>query len=62
MTYVHYRTNGSMVDDTGFLETDNATRLGVGQYSAAWPAIQAEWYTSGKSLRKHETADGKTTD
>lgn len=58
MTYVHYRSNGSMVDDTGFLATDNTTRLGVGQYSAAWPRIQAEWFTSGDGLRKQETVDG----
>jgi hypothetical protein len=62
MTYVHYRNNGSMVDDTGFLATDNTTRLGVGQYSAAWAPIQAEWFTSGDGLRKQETADGKTDD
>jgi len=33
MTYVHYATNGSMIDDLAFLATDDTTRLGVGQYS-----------------------------
>lgn len=52
MTYTHYATNGSLVDDEDFLDAHGAT--GVGRYSAAWPAIQAEWYMATKGTSKVE--------
>jgi len=50
MTYVHYRRNGEMVSDTGFLDKHYAT--GVGQYGADWERIEAEWYMAADGCRK----------
>lgn len=56
MTYLHYKDNGEMVDDVGFLEKHYAT--GVGQYDAAWEKIEAEWYMKASNLEKRESASG----
>jgi len=50
MTYTHYRANGELVDDWRFLDLYGAT--GVGQYSAAWPLIEAEWFMSAAACEK----------
>lgn len=56
ITYLHYRKDGSMVDDTLLLSKhfDN----GVGQYDASWDTIQAEWYMAGSQIKKGENATG----
>lgn len=56
VTYVHYRANGDMVDDVGFLDTHGS--MGVGQYSASWDKIEAEWYTSAQGIEKKEVSPG----
>ena len=43
ITYCHFADDGSIVTDTEFL--DKHFETGVGQYSASWPEIQAEWYS-----------------
>jgi len=43
ITYCHFTDDGHIVTDTGFL--DKHFETGVGQYSASWLDIQAEWYT-----------------
>ena len=53
MTYTHFRANGEMVDDVGFLDQDSG-RLGVGQYDARWPRIEAEWFM--KAASTHPTS------
>ena len=74
MTYVHYRANGDMVDDVGFLNASATPVLpgrrpekvwppgiqgsGVGQYNASWPRIEAEWYMAGSGTEKLETKAG----
>ncbi|WP_418262536.1 family 43 glycosylhydrolase [Flavobacterium faecale] len=52
MTYLHYKDDGSMVDDVDYLEAHFAT--GVGQYDANWDFIQAEWYMKALGLEKKE--------
>jgi arabinoxylan arabinofuranohydrolase len=56
ITYVHYKRDGSMVDDTLLLSKhfDN----GVGQYNAKWDKIEAEWYMSAANIEKVETNEG----
>ncbi len=59
MTYLHYKTNGEMVDDMAFMNPFYKDRLdpnntipdfgiyftnGVGAYDATWPKIEAEWF------------------
>ncbi len=56
MTYVHYRANGDMVYDEELLRDHYAT--GVGQYSANWSKIQAEWYMEADLVEKEETLTG----
>lgn len=56
ITYVHYKNDGSMVDDTLVLSKHFET--GVGQYSASWDKIEAEWFMSGDKIKKGENADG----
>jgi hypothetical protein len=74
MTYVHYRANGEMVDDVGFLNAsatpvlpgrrpekvwpDGIQGSGVGQYNASWPRIEAEWYMAGSGTEKLEMKAG----
>ncbi len=56
MTYVHYKANGDMVYDEELLRDHYAT--GVGQYSASWSKIQAEWYMEAGLVQKEELATG----
>jgi len=56
MTYVHYRANGDMDYDRGFL--DAHFKDGVGQYSATWKTIEAEWYMAAEHVEKMEKKDG----
>jgi len=49
MTYTHYRNNGDMIDDVAFLEQDTE-QLGVGQYDARWPRIEAEWFMKSENM------------
>ena len=44
MTYLHYKDNGDMVDDLNFIQSGKYYSTGVGNYSANWDTIQAEWY------------------
>lgn len=50
ITYLHYKNNGEMVTDTHFLDAHFA--MGVGQYDAAWDAIEAEWYMASDECHK----------
>jgi arabinoxylan arabinofuranohydrolase len=56
ITYLHYKKDGTMVDDTLLLSKhfDN----GVGQYDANWDNIEAEWYMAGNLIKKGENASG----
>jgi hypothetical protein len=57
MTYTHYADNGALVDDWDFLDRHGAT--GVGQYNAAWPRVEAEWYMAAEGVEKVQIgADG----
>ena len=52
MTYTHYTATGDLVDDEAFLDAHGTA--GVGRYSAAWAAIQAEWYMAAVGTSKEE--------
>jgi beta-xylosidase len=56
LTYVHYKKDGSMVDDTTLLS--KYFENGVGQYNADWERIEAEWYMAGDKIEKGENAAG----
>jgi hypothetical protein len=56
LTYVHYKTDGTMVDDTLLLSKHFEN--GVGQYSANWDRIEAEWYMAADKVEKGENEDG----
>jgi arabinoxylan arabinofuranohydrolase len=56
ITYVHYKADGTMIDDTVLLSKHFGN--GVGQYQADWDRIEAEWYMAGNKIEKGETADG----
>ncbi len=56
MTYVHYKDNGDMVYDRVLL--DAHAQNGVGQYSAAWDTIEAEWYMAAEGVQKREKTNG----
>jgi hypothetical protein len=56
MTYVHYKKDGSMVDDTLLLSRHFGN--GVGQYNAGWDRLEAEWYMAADKVEKGETATG----
>ena len=56
LTYVHYKKDGSMVDDTLLLSQHFGS--GVGQYDAGWQRIEAEWYMAADKIVKGENADG----
>lgn len=56
ITYVHYKKDGSLVDDTLLLSKHFEN--GVGQYSAKWDRIEAEWFMASDKVEKGENADG----
>lgn len=56
ITYVHYKDNGEMVDDTNFLKNHFAT--GIGRYDANWDKIEAEWYMKSEKVEKKESPNG----
>ena len=56
LSYLHYKNNGEMVDDTTFLKAHFAT--GVGQYDASWSKIEAEWYMAASGVEKKENPTG----
>ena len=56
LTYVHYKKDGTMVDDTLLLSKHFQT--GVGQYDANWDQIEAEWYMRGNGMIKGESETG----
>lgn len=56
IAYLHYKDNGEMVTDANFLDQHFAT--GVGQYSANWPKIEAEWYMKADKVVKKESPNG----
>lgn len=58
MTYVHFKKNGDMLNDTDFYETGYAYSYGVGQYNAEWPKIQAEWYFASEGVEKTDNEQG----
>ena len=57
ITYCHFKGNGEIVTDTDFLSKHFAT--GMGQYDAAWPQIEAEWYyEKSNNIKKQDCAEG----
>lgn len=56
ITYLHYKDNGEMVDDTNFLKKHFAT--GIGRYDANWDKIEAEWFMKSEGLDKKESPNG----
>jgi len=56
MTYVHYKDNGDLVTDTAYLDAHFAE--GVGEYSASWQPIEAEWYFEASGTEKRESPNG----
>lgn len=55
ITYAHYRDNGEILADDWI---SNAN-LGVGQYDARWPKIEAEWFfAASDGLEKRENTAG----
>ncbi|MDW5288140.1 family 43 glycosylhydrolase [Formosa sp. PL04] len=56
ITYLHYKDNGEMVDDTNFLKKHFAT--GVGRYDSNWDKIEAEWFMESQNLEKKESPNG----
>jgi hypothetical protein len=56
LTYLHYKKDGTMMDDTTLLNKHFAN--GVGQYDANWDNIEAEWYMAADKTEKGETATG----
>jgi arabinoxylan arabinofuranohydrolase len=56
ITYLHYKKNGEMVSDTVLLKKHFAN--GVGQYSATWDNIEAEWFMAADKIEKGENATG----
>lgn len=56
LTYVHYKADGEMVDDTVLLSKHFA--FGVGQYDANWDQIEAEWYMRSAGTKKVENESG----
>jgi len=56
ITYVHYKMDGSLVDDTLLLFKHFEN--GVGQYNAGWDKIEAEWFMAGDKIEKGENASG----
>ncbi|MEM1070247.1 MAG: family 43 glycosylhydrolase [Planctomycetota bacterium] len=56
ISYLHYRDNGELVTDTGFLSQHFST--GVGNYDANWETIEAEWYMTADGITKRESPHG----
>lgn len=57
ISYCHFNDNGEIVTDTHFLSQHFAT--GMGQYDAAWPKIEAEWYyEKSPNITKQQCAEG----
>jgi hypothetical protein len=56
LTYLHYKKDGSMVSDTVLLSKHFAN--GVGQYSASWDNIEAEWYMAADKIEKTDNTTG----
>jgi hypothetical protein len=44
MAYLHYNNNGDMVIDENFTKQGKHYATGVGNYSANWDTLQAEWF------------------
>lgn len=59
MTYLHYKDNGDMVSDANFIQGGKYYTTGVGNYSATWDTIQAEWYfNKSTSVVKKDCPNG----
>ena len=59
MTYLHYKDNGDMVSDVNFIQGGKYYTAGVGNYSATWDTIQAEWYfNKSTSVLKKDCPNG----
>lgn len=57
ISYCHFDNAGHIVTDTGFLDQHFA--VGMGQYDASWPEIQAEWYyEKSDGIKKQDCAEG----
>lgn len=56
LSYLHFKDNGEMITDTGFLAAHFET--GVGQYDATWEKIEAEWYMAASKVDKKECPRG----
>lgn len=62
LVYLHYRDNGDMVADKMFMQNSGQNgrpgeyyATGVGNYDAAWPKIEAEWFFSkSKEVEKRD--------
>ncbi len=64
LTYLHYKDNGDMVSDPAFLQGTSVAkegihyRTGVGNYSASWDKIEAEWFFKISGAVKRESPAG----
>lgn len=58
MTYVHFREDGSLVNDLAFYKEGYGYAMGVGEYDALWPRIEAEWFFAASRDLKHENSSG----
>lgn len=59
MTYLHYKDNGDMVSDANFIQSGKYFTTGVGNYSAKWDKIEAEWYfKKSEKVVKKESPNG----
>lgn len=58
ITYLHYKDNGEMISDTVLIRKHFET--GVGQYSADWDCIEAEWFmrASKENIKKERKNGG----
>jgi arabinoxylan arabinofuranohydrolase len=58
LTYLHYKDNGDMVDDSFFVKGGGGYNCGVGNYDANWERIEAEWYFAMDGARKRQSPEG----
>lgn len=59
MTYLHYKDNGDMISDANFIQAGKYFATGVGNYSAKWDKIEAEWYfKKSEKAVKRESPNG----
>ena len=58
MTYVHYKDNGDMLYDLNFQTGGKYYSTGVGNYDAAWPQIEAEWFFKISGATKNDSPEG----